>query len=49
MLHRVGDGHAQEAADVISQYIAISKSGDALGVVEPVFDGLLPILPVDHG
>ena len=36
-----------EAAYVITQYIAISKFGDALGVaLEPVFDGLRPILPV---
>lgn len=38
-----------EAIFVITQYIAISKFGDALGVVlEPVFSGLEPILPVAH-
>ena len=38
-----------EAVYVITQYIAISKFGDALGVeLEPVFDGLQPILPVAH-
>lgn len=38
-----------EATYVITQYIAISKFGDALGVVlEPVFTGLSPILPVEH-
>ena len=38
-----------EAAYVITQYIAISKFGDALGVeLEPVFDAMKPILPVEH-
>ena len=38
-----------EAAYVITQYIAISKFGDALGVVlEPVFDGIDPILHLEH-
>lgn len=38
-----------EAVYVITQYIAISKFGDALGVVlEPVFQGLDPILHVKH-
>lgn len=38
-----------EAVYVITQYIAISKFGDALGVkLEPVFSGLDPILHVDH-
>ncbi len=38
-----------EAVYVITQYIAISKFGDALGVVlEPVFLGGEPILHVDH-
>jgi AhpD family alkylhydroperoxidase len=38
-----------EAVYVITQYIAISKFGDALGVVlEPVFLGGEPILKVDH-
>ena len=38
-----------EAVFVITQYIAISKFGDALGVVlEPVFTGLDPILHVAH-
>ncbi len=39
-----------EATYVITQYIAISKFGDALGVeLEPVFDGMKPILHVEHG
>jgi len=40
-----------EAAYVITQYIAISKFGDALGVVlEPVFSGIDPMLHVPtHG
>ena len=38
-----------EAVYVITQYIAISKFGDALGVaLEPVFSGLDPILQVAH-
>lgn len=38
-----------EAVYVITQYIAISKFGDALGVVlEPVFEGLKPILEIEH-
>jgi AhpD family alkylhydroperoxidase len=38
-----------EAVYVITQYIAISKFGDALGVVlELVFQGLDPILHVEH-
>jgi alkylhydroperoxidase family enzyme len=38
-----------EAVFVITQYIAISKFGDALGVVlEPVFDGMDPLLHVHH-
>ena len=38
-----------EAVYVITQYIAISKFGDALGVaLEPVFSGLSPILEVSH-
>ena len=38
-----------EAAYVITQYIAISKFGDALGVeLEPVFADFTPILPVSH-
>ena len=38
-----------EAVYVITQYIAISKFGDALGVVlEPVFSELEPILEVAH-
>ena len=38
-----------EAVYVITQYIAISKFGDALGVeLEPVFSGLRPLLKVDH-
>ena len=38
-----------EAVFVITQYIAISKFGDALGVVlEPVFSGINPLLRVEH-
>lgn len=38
-----------EAVYVITQYIAISKFGDALGVVlEPVFLGGEPILHIEH-
>ncbi len=38
-----------EAVYVITQYIAISKFGDALGVaLEPVFQELNPILHVEH-
>ena len=38
-----------EAVYVITQYIAISKFGDALGVVlEPVFLGGEPILKIEH-
>ncbi len=38
-----------EAAFVITTYIMVSKFGDALGVeLEPVFDGVKPILPVRH-
>lgn len=38
-----------EAVYVITQYIAISKFGDALGVVlEPVFSGFDPVLHVEH-
>ncbi len=38
-----------EAVYVITQYIAISKFGDALGVeLEPVFLGFDPILHVEH-
>ena len=39
-----------EAVFVITMYIQVSKFGDALGVVlEPVFDGIDPILHIDHG
>jgi AhpD family alkylhydroperoxidase len=38
-----------EACYVITQYIAISKFGDALGVaLEPVFQGGKPLLHVEH-
>jgi alkylhydroperoxidase family enzyme len=38
-----------EAVFTITQHIAISKFGDALGVeLEPVFQGLDPILHVEH-
>lgn len=43
------DAQIVEAAYVITQYIAISKFGDALGVIlEPVFLGGTPILKVEH-
>jgi alkylhydroperoxidase family enzyme len=39
-----------EAVFTITQYIAINKFGDALGVeLEPVFSGLSPIVKVAHG
>jgi uncharacterized peroxidase-related enzyme len=39
-----------EAVFTITIYIAVSKFGDALGVeLEPVFEGIQPILPVAHG
>lgn len=39
-----------EAVFVITMYIQVSKFGDALGVVlEPVFDGINPILHISHG
>ena len=38
-----------EAVFVITQYIAVSKFGDALGVeLEPVFSGIDPMLHVPH-
>ncbi|MGI9302837.1 MAG: carboxymuconolactone decarboxylase family protein [Gammaproteobacteria bacterium] len=38
-----------EAAFTITQYIAVSKFGDALGVaLEPVFSGIDPMLHVPH-
>jgi 4-carboxymuconolactone decarboxylase len=38
-----------EAVFTITIYIAVSKFGDALGVaLEPVFDGIKPLLHVDH-
>ena len=38
-----------EAVFVITMYIQVSKFGDALGVVlEPVFDGVNPILHIGH-
>ena len=38
-----------EAVYTITTYIAVSKFGDALGVVlEPVFSEIRPILPVEH-
>ncbi|SLN56366.1 carboxymuconolactone decarboxylase family protein [Oceanibacterium hippocampi] len=38
-----------DAAFVITIYIAVSKFGDALGVaLEPMFDGVKPILHVKH-
>lgn len=42
------DAQIVEAVFTITQYIAISKFGDALGVeLEPVFQGLDPILHVE--
>ena len=39
-----------EAVFVITMYIQVSKFGDALGVVlEPVFEGVDPILNLSHG
>ena len=38
-----------DAAFVITTYIAVSKFGDALGVeLEPMFDGVKPVLKVAH-
>lgn len=38
-----------DAAFVITIYIAVSKFGDALGVeLEPMFDGVKPVLKVEH-
>ncbi len=38
-----------DAVFVITTYIAVSKFGDALGVeLEPMFDGVSPILTVNH-
>ncbi len=38
-----------DAVFVITIYIAVSKFGDALGVeLEPMFDGVKPILSVEH-
>ena len=38
-----------EATFVVTTYIMVSKFGDALGVeLEPMFDGVKPILPVHH-
>ena len=50
-LHRhFSEAQIVEATFTITQYIAISKFGDALGVeLEPVFSGLTPILEVSHG
>ena len=43
------EGQIVEAAYVITQYIGISKFGDALGVaLEPVFLGSEPILTVEE-
>ena len=39
-----------DAVFVITIYIAVSKFGDALGVeLEPMFDGVEPILQIQHG
>lgn len=38
-----------DAAYIITQYIAISKFGDALGVeLEPMFEGVTPQLTISH-
>lgn len=38
-----------DAVFVITMYIQVSKFGDALGVVlEPAFDGVNPVLNIDH-
>jgi len=38
-----------DAAFVITTYIAVSKFGDALGVeLEPMFDGVKPVLTINH-
>jgi 4-carboxymuconolactone decarboxylase len=38
-----------DAVFVITIYIAVSKFGDALGVeLEPMFDGVKPVLKVNH-
>jgi len=38
-----------DATFVITIYIAVSKFGDALGVeLEPMFDGVKPVLTVNH-
>lgn len=38
-----------EACFVITTYIMVSKSGDALGVeLEPMFDGVKPVLTINH-
>ena len=43
------DPQIVEAVFVITTYIMVSKFGDALGVeLEPMFDGVQPILPVHH-
>ena len=48
-IRRLTEPQIVEAVFVITQYIAVSKFGDALGVeLEPVFDGISPILPVAH-
>lgn len=47
--HHFSEPQIVEAVFTITQYIAISKFGDALGVVlEPVFSGMDPILHVEH-
>ena len=43
------DAEIVDAVFVITIYIAVSKFGDALGVeLEPMFDGVDPILKVTH-
>ena len=38
-----------EAVYEITTYIPVSKFGDAIGVaLEPVFDGIRPIVPVER-
>ena len=49
-LHRhFSEPQIVEAVFTITTYIGISKFGDALGVaLEPVFDGIQPLLKVNH-
>lgn len=43
------DAEIVDAAFVVTQYIAVSKFGDALGVeLEPMFEGVEPKLTINH-